>query len=997
MFLQARYLLLLAIVTSLSMPLGIDSAHADDWRHAGRFIILTTPDGADLPASTTEKDFPLLIRLHHDWFDFTTAQPNGEDVRLETDSGAPLQHQIEHWDAVAGTASLWVRIPEIRGNARQVIRMRWGNVKAASESDGRAVFNESNGYRSVWHLGDQPTDAVGTLTADDKGTRAVPGVIGPASHFPGNAGIFCGDQIEALPTAPSVHTTQAWFRAQSANGIVVGWGNEQAQGKVVMQYRSPPLLRIDGYFSDANVAEDIEQAMPTWVHAVHTYRLGQSLLYLNGRLAGEGNPRAAPLAVQRPARMWIGGWYNRYAFVGDIDELRISNVLRSADWIRMEYENQRPLQTMVGPLIPEGTEFSVSQPQVVMKENETVRLSAKAGGAQKVYWSVIDQDTETVVAVDRFAFDYDAGRVTSETNRILRFKTVFADNVQSIDIPVKIQESIPEPEFVLAAPLQWDGRESIEVVPKVANLPALQAHGVDVLNVRWQVSGLATIDERTPEKLVLHRSQNSGELSVSASIANGGERVSASTKILVEEPAKDLWVHRLPEANEQPVDRQFYARDDQNEGTLYCNGSLPNTEGEVFLNVFADDKPFFQQRQRLSETGAYAFTVKLKPGLIQYRVAFGRSVDGDEQMLHTAQDIVCGDAYIIEGQSNALATDTGEQSPAVTHPWVRTYGNPRSGKAAGEANLWCLPVWKARNGELAELGYWGMELAKRLVETRQVPICIINGAVGGTRIDQHQRNEADPTDLQTIYGRLLWRVREARLTHGIRAVLWHQGESDQGADGPDGGYGWQSYEKYFVAMSAAWKRDFPNVQHYYVFQIWPNACSMGGGNGDMLREVQRTLPRLYSNLDVMSTLGIEPPGGCHYPLKGWAQFATRVEPLLGRDFYGQVTEQPITPPNLVAASFTTSGQQTIKLEFDQPVRWDDQLIDQFYLDDVQGEVVAGSCHGKRLTLQLRTASQAKKITYLKETAWSQAKLLRGDNGLAALTFCDVPIAKAVAK
>ncbi len=64
-----------------------------------------------------------------------------------------------------------------------------------------------------------------------------------------------------------------------------------------------------------------------------------------------------------------------------------------------------------------------------------------------------------------------------------------------------------------------------------------------------------------------------------------------------------------------------------------------------------------------------------------------------------------------------------------------------------------------------------MELAKRLLASQKVPIFMINAAVGGTRIDQHQRNEADPTDLKTIYGRMLWRVREAKLTHGIRAIL----------------------------------------------------------------------------------------------------------------------------------------------------------------------------------------------------------------------------------
>ena len=46
-----------------------------------------------------------------------------------------------------------------------------------------------------------------------------------------------------------------------------------------------------------------------------------------------------------------------------------------------------------------------------------------------------------------------------------------------------------------------------------------------------------------------------------------------------------------------------------------------------------------------------------------------------------------------------------------------------------------------------------------------------------------------------------------------------------------------------------------------------------------------------------------------------------------------------------------------------------------------------------VTLKLKEASAAKKITYLKEMNWSQDKLLMGANGIAALTFCDVPIAE----
>ena len=239
------------------------------------------------------------------------------------------------------------------------------------------------------------------------------------------------------------------------------------------------------------------------------------------------------------------------------------------------------------------------------------------------------------------------------------------------------------------------------------------------------------------------------------------------------------------------------------------------------------------------------------------------------------------------------------------------------------------------------------------------------------------------------------RVEGAKLTHGIRAILWHQGENDQPAAGPSGGYGWESYHEYFKEMAAAWKTDFPNVKNYYVFQIWPNSCGMGGsiGSGDMLREKQRTLPYLFSNMSILSTLGVRPPGGCHYPLEGWAEFARMVQPIIERDHYGLKPTKPITAANLRKATYAT--QDTIALEFDQPVVWADGLAGQFYLDGEKDKVASGSVTGNVLTLTLKgkEASTAQKITYLKETAWSQDTLLNGANGLAALTFCEVPIEK----
>ena len=238
-------------------------------------------------------------------------------------------------------------------------------------------------------------------------------------------------------------------------------------------------------------------------------------------------------------------------------------------------------------------------------------------------------------------------------------------------------------------------------------------------------------------------------------------------------------------------------------------------------------------------------------------------------------------------------------------------------------------------------------------------------------------------------------MQQAKLTHGIRGVLWHQGENDQGADGPTGGFGWEAYRQYFIDLAAAWKQDYPNIRHYYMFQIWPKACAMGiDGSDNRLRELQRRLPTAFSRLSIMSTLGIDPPGGCHYPAAGYAEFARLICPLVQRDNYGKSVTTSITPPDLQRACYASDEQNKVVLEFDQPVKWDDALASQFYLDGETGQVASGRVSGNVVTLQLTAASTAQTLTYLDSKSWSQSNLLRGENGIAALTFCEVPILPA---
>lgn len=1020
------------MISSLIVMSLLSAAQAQyaGWPHTGSLYILTTPEGANLPATATEENFPLLVRLNRETFDFKQAKAGGADIRFSAE-GKPLAYQIEDWDVATGTASIWVRIPLIKGSARQEIKMHWGKPDAVSESNGKAVFNETNGFVSVLHMDDPLKDEVGSVEPNDKGTTTSPGMIGKGRRFDPGTGINCGEKLATLPMGSNPHSTSVWIKPEKSNVTPIAWGNEQAQGKVVMQLASPPHIRMDCYFSGGNVESTGRLLLNQWIHVMHTYKAGEARIYVNGFQEGENKAKGGPLNIRTPARMYLGGWYNHFQFEGDIDEARLSNVTRSADWVKLEYENQKPMQTLVGSIVKRGSDFSASVKQLTVREGQSATVSASAGGAQKVYWVLKADGQETLVGVDRFTYTFNAGRVTGDTARALQFRAVYANEVKVIDIPIAIKEDIPEPLFTLNAPTKWDGREAIEVVPQISNLAAMKAKGAGELSYLWDVSGLATIKKMVAGKLLLTRAQNSGKLVVTATIHNGGKAMMQSAVIQVTEPKKDAWVQRAPGKDEKPVDGQFFARDDKNEGTLYYNGTLSEAADSVFLKLYADNKLLKTEHQTIKQHGAgvtapssavggqdytpaYAFTLKLKPGLIKYKVEFGVKTGGQEKIVETVSNLVCGDAFIIDGQSNALATDTHEESPRETNDWIRSFGGPTGRGDATKwveneyekkrMNLWCNPVWKFEGGKerqasidkhKAELGWWGMELAKRLLASQKVPICIITAAVGGTRIDEHQRNEANPADLNTLYGRMLWRVQQSKLTHGIRAILWHQGENDQGSAGPTGGYGWESYQNYFVDMSAGWKQDFPNVQHYTIFQIWPNSCAMGGtmGSGDMLREKQRTLPLLYSNMSIMSTLGIRPPGPAHYPLAGWAEFARLIQPLIERDLYGKIPTVSITPPNLKSASYAKGSSDTILLAFDQPVVWTEALAGQFYLDGEKDKVGSGSLSGNVLTLKLKEASAAKKITYLKETSWSQDTLLNGVNGIAALTFCNVPIEK----
>ena len=995
-------------------------AQYGDWKHSGSMYLVTDSAGADLPASAVLKNFPVLVRLNEDYFSFSQAKPGGKDVRFSS-KGKPLDFQIERWDAERGEADIWVRIPIIRGKDQQAIQMHWGKEQVSSESNSEKVFRTAEGFSAVWHLGDNLEDATSNnldgVNRPDAPTANTTGMIGDAQEFGVDkllvirpSGSSPDRRVTCMPSGNADRTMSAWINPTSFEGrnwaqaSIGGWGEPERGQKphmglsyFTMTGRGQPRFHLYGF--DPRCASPLPRN--EWRHVALTVSGDMVRFYVDGVLEetinnnGDLVSKLGTLKTPASTPVDLGDHGNgRGPFNGALDEVRFEAVARSVNWLKLCFENQKPLQSLVGPLVQDGDEFSVSHKRLKMKEGASIVLSAKAGGARKVYWVLKDGDKEEILAVDCYNYTFDAGRVAEDKKIALHFKALFASGVKTLTTPITIQETVPDPVYTLDAPKTWNGRDELVILPSISNLAEMKANGSGDLNYSWKVSGMATISETGAGKLILKRAQNSGDLTVELALDNGGAFVSKSARIVVKEAMQDVWVKRTPSSDEKPVNHQFFARDDSGHGTLYCRGTLKESADSVFLRLYAGETLLDTQHQKIGEDNKYALSVKLQAGLTAYRTEFGIKQGKGETILDKASDLVCGDVFVIQGQSNAEAWTDERVVHPYRSPWLRSFGTPSTNKDRARDAVWgnALSFNGGQNHHHFQIGYWGVELGKMLIEKHKVPICIINGAQGGTRIDQHQRNEADPTDVTTIYGRLLWRLQQAKLTHGVRGVIWHQGENDQGESGATGTFGWVNYEDYFIRMSASWKRDYPNIKHYYTHQIWPGACGSRSVENDRLRERQRQLPGQFSNMSVMSTLGIRPGGGCHFLAKGYAAMARQLLPLVNKYNYGVESKVTVTAPNLQSVSYTSARKDEITLVFDQDVTWDDEVALRFRLDDESAELNSIGGTGKIITLKLAKPSTAKNLSYVRGGKWRQEDaIIWGSNGIAALTFCEVPI------
>ncbi|MFX1530004.1 MAG: DUF2341 domain-containing protein, partial [Promethearchaeota archaeon] len=321
---------------------------ADDFK----FYKIITIDNTKVSGFEDLIDFPLLISIYDsDLHDHT--QSSGHDIAFSNDFQW-LDHELELYNQTYNSTHAhliaWVRIPVLSPSEDTIIRMYYGNSLMEARENPSKVWNI--GYAAVWHLKELGTGVYGEFkdsSSNDNDGRGgggfpsyvpsrISGKIGYAQEFDGiDDYINCENSPSVQITGTSV-TIEAWVQLQE--DLAPQWGTGIA-GKgdsyaLFQDWDGNRKLTFSVRTSGQIWVSDSNKQLTTWYHVVGVYNGTNATIFVDGN-AVFSKPVSGSIASTSDS-VWIGK--GDQAFDGYIDEIRISNVVRSVDWIKTEFINQ---------------------------------------------------------------------------------------------------------------------------------------------------------------------------------------------------------------------------------------------------------------------------------------------------------------------------------------------------------------------------------------------------------------------------------------------------------------------------------------------------------------------------------------------------------------------------------------------------------------------------------------------------------------------------------
>ncbi|MBF0432397.1 MAG: T9SS type A sorting domain-containing protein [Fibrobacteria bacterium] len=448
-----------------------------------------------------------------------------------------------------------------------------------------------------------------------------------------------------------------------------------------------------------------------------------------------------------------------------------------------------------------------------------------------------------------------------------------------------------------------------------------------------------------------------------------------------------------------PIDKQLYARDlTTSLADVTFEGTVDKTADnytQITLTIYREGEKqgdaTVNQLNYNGSTAPFSITHKIKAELANYKFEVHLKNASKTQLVKTINEVVAGDVYVLQGQSNAAAGDKAGSSAGndFNSPFIRVYG---SGNSKGYTDAWFIGKGAESGSKDGGTGQWGIVMAKLIVDEHKIPVAIFNEGLGGAWIELFPRNDADPDDAGTNYGRLLTRLNKTGLKSSVRSILWYQGESNAMLSVINT----QQYKTLFYQLLDDWHEDYPSVEKYYVFQI---RMGCGGSEGEVgnIKEALRQLAEENSEIEAMSTSNCpHMDDNCHYEFyDGYERSGRNVYRLLNRDLYGKVGEKNIEPPRIMWAEVWGSNEiRLIMKNVGDSLIWYPGAQKEFRLQGASASLSSGSTWKNHVILTSpQNVSSATAISYAGAKRISEAPMVKTPKEVGAMHFWGFPVTK----
>ena len=445
-----------------------------------------------------------------------------------------------------------------------------------------------------------------------------------------------------------------------------------------------------------------------------------------------------------------------------------------------------------------------------------------------------------------------------------------------------------------------------------------------------------------------------------------------------------------------PADNQLVGREfGTNLGRIIIEGEVNNTLVNykiIQIDVFRDNVLYdreFYPLNFISNTSRFFFDIAIFAELANYSIKIygrrGRKLTLEKEV----NDIVAGDVFIIQGQSNAVAMMYDKTARSFESSFIRVFAcGTSNGNNLLKNQNWYIAQGDGNSETDGNTGQWGLVLAKQIVDSLKIPVAIFNGANGGKEIEFFLAPNDYKNSQTSNYGRLYYRLKNTGLKDYVKAVLWSQGERNSGFNYTTST---ADYKKLFLDLKSAWQVDYPNIQKFYIFQT-KNGCGKPIEGLMRIKEAQRQLAFENADISIMSTASLEQyADNCHFVFqKGYKLFAERIFPLILRDLYNLQVSEDIDPPMIIDAYLSDSTMLIV--ETDAIELNIGTIAEDFELSNAENSSIVDiqTCQNKIVFNLSENPGTKARISYLAQYSCA-GNFITNSKGLELICFNKFPV------